>query len=108
MDDHRQDVNGGVIPADMAGVFQKSDKMVRALLESASQGIISVDQRGTIVLVNRRAEEMFGYERRELLGNQLEILLPESKRDLHNSARAGYFTSAHSACRHRYGIDCPA
>lgn len=43
--------------------FSRSEKMVVALLESASQGIISIDRAGRIVLANRRAEEMFGYSR---------------------------------------------
>ena len=48
-------------------------KVVRALLESASQGIV-VDLRGDIVLVNARLEAMFGYRREELLGQKLEVL----------------------------------
>ncbi len=78
---------------DMPGIFQKSEKLVLALLESASQGVISIDRTGRIVLANRRAEEMFGYSREELLGARIEILLPESKRGGHTRERDQYFSS---------------
>jgi len=69
----------------------KSEDMVLALLESASQGIISIDRHGRIVLVNRRAEEMFGYSREEMLGAQIELLLPESRKHTHHKQRDEYF-----------------
>ena len=67
-------------PTDIPGVFHKNEKLLVALLESASQAIISIDRAGRIVLANRRAAEMFGYTAQELLGARIEILLPESKR----------------------------
>ena len=68
-------------------IFNKSEGMVRALLDSASQAILSADRSGTIVLANRRAEEMFGYSHEELVGSRIEILLPESKRSTHQRQR---------------------
>jgi two-component system, LuxR family, sensor kinase FixL len=53
-----------------------SEARVRSYFEAASQGIIVAAQDGQIVLVNRRTEEMFGYTRDELVGAQLERLLP--------------------------------
>jgi signal transduction histidine kinase len=53
-----------------------SEARVRSYFEAASQGIVVVAQDGRIVLVNRRTEEMFGYTRNELVGAQLETLLP--------------------------------
>ena len=64
--------------------------MAAALLESASQAIISTDRTGRIVLVNHQAEELFGYSREELLGSSIEMLLPEAKRGAHAQMRAGY------------------
>ncbi|HWD00290.1 MAG TPA: PAS domain S-box protein [Candidatus Sulfopaludibacter sp.] len=75
----------------MLGTFQKSEQMVLALLDSATQAIISINRTGHIVLVNRRAEEMFGYTREELLGARIEILLPDSKRASHTADREDYF-----------------
>ena len=65
--------------------------MVEALLESASQGILSLDKSGRIVLANPKAEEMFGYSREELVGSPVEILLPESARAGHVRQRSDYF-----------------
>jgi PAS domain S-box-containing protein len=80
---------------DMISVLNKSERMVVALLESASQAIISIDRMGKIVLANPRTEEMFGYTQGELLGNALEVLLPESKRAAHTHQRTDYFARPH-------------
>jgi PAS domain S-box-containing protein len=76
---------------DAAGMLHRNEKMVVALLESASQAILSIDPAGRIVLANRRTEEIFGYAREELLGARIEILLPESKRASHGRQRDEYF-----------------
>lgn len=64
---------------------------IRSYFEAASQGILAVSSEGRIVLVNRRTEEMFGYTRTELLGQPLEMLLPERLRAAHSVHRQGYF-----------------
>jgi PAS domain S-box-containing protein len=94
MDDFPQDQpRSGASPArnDLFTVFQKSGKLVTALLESASQAIVSIDRGGRIVLINRRAEEIFGYTREELIGARIEMLLPDSKRATHSRDRDDYF-----------------
>jgi two-component system, cell cycle sensor histidine kinase and response regulator CckA len=80
---------------DMISVLNKSERMVVALLESASQAIISIDRAGKIVLANPRTEEMFGYSREELLHHEIELLLPESKRAAHTHERSQYFVHPH-------------
>jgi PAS domain S-box-containing protein len=62
----------------------------KVLLESAPDAIVAVDRAGRIVLVNGRAEEMFGYDRRELLGQRIEMLVPERHRGGHAEERAAY------------------
>src|SRR5580704_13655889 len=81
---------------DMLSIFQKSEKLVLALLESASQAVVSIDPAGRIVLANRRAEEMFGYSREEMLGARIEVLLPDSKRGNHVRERDRYFARPHT------------
>src|SRR5450432_4433581 len=81
---------------DMLNVFNMSHRFLAALLESASQAIISIDRTGRIVLVNRRTEEMFGYKPEELIGNGIELLLPESLQAAHIHQRDGYFASPHT------------
>jgi two-component system sensor kinase FixL len=68
-----------------------SEDKLRSYFEAASQAILGVSRDGRISLVNRRTEEMFGYTRDELLGQVLEVLLPERFRGLHVSHRVGYF-----------------
>ncbi len=68
-----------------------SEKMVRALLESASQAILGVNQEGRILLANARTAEIFGYDRDELLGKTIEALVPEGARGAHVHDREDYF-----------------
>ena len=72
-----------------------SDVFFRHLLESAPDAMIIVDENGVIDLVNGQAVKMFGYERSEILGQSVDILLPEAKRSGH-AAHRKHFTSAPS------------
>ena len=69
------------------------EAQLRSFLEAASQAIVAVSKDGQIVLVNRRTEEVFGYRREELLGQPLEVLLPERFRAGHVVQRAGFFAA---------------
>ena len=71
--------------------LRKSEATERALFESASEGIVVIDATGRITLVNAAAEQMFGFDRGDLVGQALEILLPERLRDTHGRHRTGYF-----------------
>lgn len=62
----------------------------RDLLEAAPNAIFEVEHDGTIVLLNAAAEQMFGYEREELLGKVIEVLVPESLRSRHREERGVY------------------
>jgi two-component system cell cycle sensor histidine kinase/response regulator CckA len=78
---------------EILSVFNKDQRFLAAILDSACQAIISVDRTGRIMLVNRRAAEMFGYQPEELMGNTLELLMPESLRSGHIRNREEYFAS---------------
>jgi PAS domain S-box-containing protein len=60
-------------------------------LESASDGVVIIDETGLIRLVNRQAEAMFGYVRGELEGQSIEVLVPEMAEDLHRGHRGEFF-----------------
>ncbi len=60
------------------------------LFEVSPDALIAVDERGAIRLTNRRAEELFGYERNELLGHSIEMLVPQQLRARHEQHRAEY------------------
>lgn len=73
--------------------LRESEEKFRSLIEAASVGIVVIDQNGRIVLANPKAEEMFGYDKGELLEQEIEILLPESFRKIHAKHRTNYFSS---------------
>lgn len=67
--------------------------VLRAILESAAQAIITVDQTGQITTANTQTSEMFGYSPEELIGMEVEDLLPAAARGKHVQHRANYFAS---------------
>ncbi len=68
----------------------ESEARSAALLEYASEGIVVANEAGEIVLANARTEAMFDYTRAELLGNSVDILLPENLRAFHGHHRVGF------------------
>ena len=61
------------------------------MLEAAPDAIVGVDDKGEIVLVNSQTEALFGYPRADLLGNTVEVLVPQRFRGKHPSYRNSYF-----------------
>jgi PAS domain S-box-containing protein len=83
----RRDLTGGAI--------QESDVQVAGnsfvgLLEGAPDAMVCVDRYGRIALVNAQTERLFGYQRDELVGQPVEILLPEMARKAHRAHRDQY------------------
>ena len=65
-----------------------------ALIDAMPDAIVVVDETSTIVLINDQTERLFAYGRRELLGQPVDILVPERFRSAHDAHRAGYFRAA--------------
>lgn len=69
---------------------RRSDARFRALVEAAPDAMVIVNELGFIELVNAQTEKLFGYPRAELVGQPVEMLVPERFRSHHPSHRLGY------------------
>jgi two-component system sensor histidine kinase DevS len=69
------------------------DRIIWGVVEAAPDGIVMADLNGKVLLVNQRTEELFGYDRGELLGKSVDILLPSALQAAHAAHRADYADS---------------
>ncbi len=74
-----------------AGAHLLEEGLPEHLLESVPDAVVAVSRTGAIVLVNREAERVFGYERGQLLGEPVEMLVPDRFRDQYLERRKEYF-----------------
>ena len=77
-------------------VSRRTEHRYRAVLASAPDATIGVDSNGRIELLNAQAEKLFGWTVEELLGEQIEVLVPEMDRERHGKHRAGYVADPQS------------
>jgi len=70
---------------------KQAEQKFRGLLESAPDAMIIMNQQGKIVLVNAQVEKLFGYKRDDLLGQEVEILVPNRLRGRHPQYRKEFF-----------------
>jgi PAS domain S-box-containing protein len=68
----------------------RAESRFRKLLEAAPDAIFEVDTQGKIILLNQAAEKMFGYDREELLGFNVDTLVPAAMRGAHGKHRSSY------------------
>lgn len=61
------------------------------VVEHSPDAMILINKSGQIILFNSKAELMFGYERNEILGREVEVLLPEGLRQVHQGHRTKFF-----------------
>ena len=67
-----------------------AEEMIYLAVEASPNGMVMTNHEGKIMMVNSTTEELFGYRREELLGQPIEILIPESHRTHHPSLRSNY------------------
>ncbi|HEX8639262.1 MAG TPA: PAS domain S-box protein, partial [Pyrinomonadaceae bacterium] len=67
-----------------------SEEQYRIVAETASDAVISIDERSTILFVNPSAERIFGYKVEEMKGQNLSMLMPEYLRHLHDAGQRRY------------------
>ena len=68
----------------------QASRTVRFMLETATQGVVLVDEENTIVMVNQYIEDTFGINRDELLGKSVDVLLPQANQETHKQLHQAY------------------
>jgi PAS domain S-box-containing protein len=84
----------------------QSEAMFRAVVENAPDGMVMVDTAGRIVMVNRAMERLFGWQRADLIGQRIEVLIPAEVRHSHVGLRESFMGDsqrAHAGQRHDMG-----
>lgn len=87
---------------------KKASEQFRMVVESAPNAMILVDYSGNIVMVNRQAEVLFGYQREELIGEKVERLVPQRLQHHHPELREKFYATPKArpmgAGRDLYGV----
>jgi PAS domain S-box-containing protein len=74
----------------LAQAVRLQETIATAVIEGNPDGLVAINQYGTIVMVNASLERMTGYSRKDLLGKPVEILVPEGSREKHVMHRLSY------------------
>jgi len=75
-------------------IFKKTSNVFRILSEAVSEGVIIVNKQQVIVATNESANELFGYEKDELVGKPLEILIPQKYHHVHPNHVEGFLKNS--------------
>ena len=77
----------------LAELVEEQTVSIKAIVDTAADGIITIDQRGKILSFNTAAEEIFGYSAKEITGQSVNILMPEPHRSQHDNYMRRYLES---------------
>jgi len=78
----------------MEQALQEAYRYNEAILETAVDGIVCIDEAGRITIFNRAAERIFGYQASEVLGSSIDTLMPDDLGNSHNGYIHRYLTTA--------------
>ena len=79
-----------------ASDLRDSAERLRAILETAVEGIITIDDRGIIESFNLAAERIFGYKAKEVIGRNVSLLMPSPHREQHDTYLGNYLRTGHA------------
>lgn len=79
-----------------ASALHDSAEHLRAILETAVEGIITIDERGIIESFNPAAERIFGYQANEVIGRNVSLLMPSPHREQHDTYISNYLRTGHA------------
>ena len=91
--DSRQGEKQGESPRSTAPTADLSDAVMQTLAEESPDAIVVVDARGRVAWINRQAGQLFGYGRAELIGQSVDVLLPDGLQQTHQAHRAAFMES---------------
>lgn len=101
-------IGASTITLDITERKQRDYERLELIFDASPNGTIIVDQQGRMLLVNVQIEEMFGYSRKELLFQPIEMLIPERYRSQHSGYRDGFFSASSARAmgvgRELYGL----
>jgi two-component system CheB/CheR fusion protein len=83
-------------PASSASAVHDGEERLRAILETAVEGIITIDERGLIESFNRAAETIFGYTAAEVIGKNVSVLMATPHREQHDGYIEHYKRTGHA------------
>lgn len=77
----------------MAMTYQETSDRLQAIVDSAVDAIVTIDQRGNIQSFNKAAEEMFGYQEQEVVDHNVKLLMPDQFANEHDQYMNNYETT---------------
>lgn len=80
----------------LEAALRSSEANARAVLETTVDGVITIDQRGSIRSFNKAAENIFGYASAEVIGKNIQMLMPPPLRDEHDGYLRSYLETGHA------------
>lgn len=87
---------------------RRADAHIRSIVENVADGIITIDEYGTVESFNRAAERIFGYCASEVIGQNVNLLMPQSDRSRHDQYLAEFRQSGRADCLGAMGREVQA